>query len=226
MPHFTKYPQYPNTIGWVSENDWSEDETKPSVRAIKQEDDDDKQPVMKHRTATKGRQPRNVIKQEETEDVKPTQPNRPVVGTRNSTATDQATHKRTYEYGWASATKTAKARAERAGIVELLNSEVGRVVEGGRITGLYHLDKYAAEKHFIAYDGFDVVACIPELFMLETVIRDIAQLHIGRLNNSSYPDDIKLEKNWQKLKGSLDGSGWAVHIHPQAGSNVKRVREY
>ncbi|KAK8862844.1 hypothetical protein PGQ11_009079 [Apiospora arundinis] len=130
-----------------------------------------------------------------------------------------SSHKRPYPYDWATNVKASNARLSLDGIKELPMSQVGRIIEGGRTTSLYNIDKYGTQ-HFLSYDGSDVYARIPRLYMKDTVGYQSAALHIGKLHHCEHPADIELDMHWNEMK---DGS-WAVHVHPKAGSGPKKAR--
>ncbi|KAK8862845.1 hypothetical protein PGQ11_009080 [Apiospora arundinis] len=124
--------------------------------------------------------------------------------------------KRAYAYDWIANIKAAKHRLSCAELEDLDMSDVGRVVEGGRTTNLYNVNKHGAQ-YFISYDESQVYARVPHLYMKDTLICQAAALHISKLHGCSHPDDIELETNWQKLKDD----SWVIHIHPKGGSAKK-----
>ncbi|KAK6825611.1 hypothetical protein PG987_013105 [Apiospora arundinis] len=127
--------------------------------------------------------------------------------------------KRACSYDWRRNLRAVLARAAAAEIEEIPTSEVGRVVEGKKITNLYNVDEDGAT-YFFAYDGNDVLARVPELYIKETIIVELATLYLGLKNNCAHPDDIELQTNWQRTKGG----DWVIHVHPKSGSNTKRAR--
>ncbi|KAK6844700.1 hypothetical protein PG995_014810 [Apiospora arundinis] len=143
-------------------------------------------------------------------------PPRAALTTSNDNSGSQ---KRAYHYDWAANIKAAKDRLRDANVTELPMSEVGRVVEGGRVKKIYNVDKSSAAQYFIAYDDSEVYARVPQLFMKDTLIYQLAALHVGALNNCSHPDDLELEMDWQRMK-----DGWAIHVHPKAGTGAKKAR--
>ncbi|KAK7980200.1 CAZyme family CE10 [Apiospora arundinis] len=193
MPRLNNWPQYPSTRGWaLSASDCSGDET---VLATSNQ-------LCATLTEINPRRPSSSIKHEAKNSRQPT------------------SKKRSNRHDWPHRFATARERAENSNIVELPVSEVGRVLEGGRVTGLYNLDKKGS-KHFIAYDGDHVYACVPHLYQMDIIILDLASLHIANGDHFASPEDIEVEKNWQKMTGSLAGTGWAIHIHPKANFPVK-----
>ena len=109
-----------------------------------------------------------------------------------------------------------KERDSRAGVVVLRASEVSLTIEGGSIVGIYNRDTHGS-KHFIANDGPDVLACIPELSMVESIILPLASMHIaGRNTECSSPDEVDVKVNSQRME---DGD-WAIHLHAKDSSNI------
>ncbi|KAK6844698.1 hypothetical protein PG995_014808 [Apiospora arundinis] len=196
MPRSSNWPQYPGTRGWALNNgDCSEDEM---VQASSSQ----------HPASSTNNNPRRSSSAIEQDIKKGSQP---------------ASKKRSNHHGWPHRFATARERADNANIVELPASEVGRVLEGGRVTSLYNRDKKGS-KHFIAYDGDHVYACVPYLYQMDIIILDLASLHIANRDHFVSPEDIEVEKSWQKMTGSLAGTGWAINIHPKADFPVKEDR--
>ncbi|KAK6825610.1 hypothetical protein PG987_013104 [Apiospora arundinis] len=196
MSRSTNWSQYPGTRGWALNNgDCSEDEMIQASSNQHQASSTNSNP---HRSSS-------AIKQDTEKS------NRPV------------SKKRSNRHDWPHRFATARERAENANILELPASEVGRVLEGGRVTGLYNLDKNGS-KHFVAYDSDHVYACVPYLYQMDNVILKLASLHIANRDHFASPEDIEVEKNWQKMTGSLAGTDWAIHIHPKASFPVKEDR--
>ncbi|KAK8025242.1 hypothetical protein PG990_003065 [Apiospora arundinis] len=145
--------------------------------------------------------------------------NPPLVSVGAGNHEGSGSKKRAYAYDWAANIKAAKYRLSCAELEELDMSEVGRVVEGGRTTNLYNVNKHGAQ-HFISYDDSQVYARVPHLYMKDTLICQAAALYISKLHGCSHPDDIELDTNWQKLKDD----SWAIHIHPKGGPSAKKAR--
>ncbi|KAK8107011.1 uncharacterized protein PG998_009024 [Apiospora kogelbergensis] len=127
------------------------------------------------------------------------------------------TDERSQAYDWEHNVKAANTWLQSVGVEYLPIDKVGRVVEGRKTVSIYNVDKKGA-KYFISYDGSDVYARIPELYMKDTLIYQLAALYISMMNNISHPEDADLETKCQAMK---DG-GFAIHIHPKAGSIAKR----
>ncbi|KAK6825609.1 hypothetical protein PG987_013103 [Apiospora arundinis] len=142
-----------------------------------------------------------------------------LVGAAKHNQEGSGSHKRAHAYDWAANVKAAKHRLSCAEVEDLAMSEVGLIVEGGRTTNIYNIDKRGTQQ-FIAYDGSHVYARVPHLYMKDTLIEQAAALHLGRLHGCTHPDDLELDTNWQQLK---DGS-WAIHVHPKDGSSAKKAR--
>ncbi|KAK8107014.1 uncharacterized protein PG998_009027 [Apiospora kogelbergensis] len=122
-------------------------------------------------------------------------------------------------YDWIRNIKVANDRIVSAGMAVLPMDKVGRVVEGGRTTSVYNMDKHGT-KYFVSYSGRDVFARVPELFMKDTHVYQLAALYVSMMNNCSHPDKIDLETSWHGMK---DGS-WAIHIHPKPGYSANKTR--
>ncbi|KAK8086034.1 hypothetical protein PG994_001008 [Apiospora phragmitis] len=169
------------------------------------------------------------VKQEETDDdtnpsqisgfSRQIQASTPVGQEHHNSKKPVSSRKRAFgEYDWAGNLRAAQEAAERAGIMELPIHDVSWGFAGGRVTGVYDLSMYDNQKHFVSYDGSDLLACVPYLVMKDTVLLKLAKLHIGCLSNSAHPDDVELQQNWHKMEGSDEGS-WAIYIHPKADSS-------
>ncbi|KAK7980199.1 POT family protein [Apiospora arundinis] len=153
--------------------------------------------------------------------VAPAKYDRPLSSTKPGyqDSVNPASVKRAHQYDWARNLKAALTRANDAEIEEILPVEVGRVVEGNKITSLYNLDRHGSQ-HFVAFDGNDVLARVPQIWMKDTIVVELAALHIGLENLRSHPDDTELETHFQQIKGG----DWAIHVYPKGGSNAKKAR--
>lgn len=199
---------------------------------MKQEDNDTKQPVMLSGTAKRSQSP-VVVSQNELIGVKPIKSLRHVLKSQAAIFADQNDNntkrrikrKPAPEFDYAAAIKTAKEEAERAGVIEVPTSEVFRLFEDGSIACLYHSAKRAApQKYFFAFDRFGVLACIPEMGVLNIVLQDLALLRNGSMGHSLNPADVELEHNYREMEGPLGSDGWAVRIQPKSRASSKRVR--
>ncbi|KAK8086035.1 hypothetical protein PG994_001009 [Apiospora phragmitis] len=125
-------------------------------------------------------------------------------------------------YDWDFARRTANEKARSEGIAELPVSRVGRVMQDGKLTSLFDTNLYG-KREFIAYDGFDVLACVQDSFLLDAVIYDLAKLHIGTKAESNHPGDVDLVVQSEIMEddeGSF--SGWAIFIQPEVVPGKKR----
>lgn len=95
-------------------------------------------------------------------------------------------------------------------------------MEDGKLTGLSDVNSFGA-RYFVAYDGFDVLARVQDGGLINTVIGELASLHIGQKAESSHPDEIDLEINAEIVKDN-EGvfEGWAVLIRPEVSHGKKR----
>ncbi|KAK6825607.1 hypothetical protein PG987_013101 [Apiospora arundinis] len=175
---------------------------------MKQKDDDSKQLVLAGRHTNRN-QPSGTTNQEDD------------AGKQNTLVRHSDTHQGASSYDWAGNLEDAKERAVRRKIVKLPADEVGRLVIGGQVRSLWNENRLGA-RYFISYDGIDVLARVPVLLMMDTVIHKLAALHIGRLYQSSHPDDIELQLNWYTAPDNTS-EGFAIHIHPRSKSNLKNT---
>ncbi|KAK8135055.1 hypothetical protein PG984_007067 [Apiospora sp. TS-2023a] len=208
-----KYPQYPNTVGWVSDDEEFEEEVKKMFPlSLAASLGGDQQTASGN---TKRRHPPIVVKKEESTEKK----------TKKVTK-----RKGAYEfdnpYDYNDAVQEAKEEAKRAGLIELPISEVRKVDnEDGKVMGVYRLNKQAAEKHFFAYDGFNILACVPDVHMIDTVLHDLACLSIMRIEPGN-PEGVEFQKDYFRMRGIPDGAGWAVHIYPKSrNAHAKKSRK-
>ncbi|KAK8040080.1 hypothetical protein PG993_008491 [Apiospora rasikravindrae] len=126
------------------------------------------------------------------------------------------------QYNYDSALKDARAEARGLGMVELPIDQVARVMEGGELTDIYHVNWVKNTDYFITYDGAEVLARVED-FEMETAVYNIAALHIGRHLKWSHPMDHDLEVSSKPMKNRLAG-GFAVKISAMTEEPAKKRR--
>ncbi|KAK8135057.1 hypothetical protein PG984_007069 [Apiospora sp. TS-2023a] len=126
-------------------------------------------------------------------------------------------------YDWEDATRTANEKARSEGITELPASRVARVMEDGKIVCLFDTNP-DRKREFIAYDGFDVLACTQQTSSIHGILYELASLHVAKKAGSEHPDKIDLVTTSRKMKDN-EGSfcGWAVLFQPSELPGKKRT---
>ncbi|KAK6825606.1 hypothetical protein PG987_013100 [Apiospora arundinis] len=128
-------------------------------------------------------------------------------------------------YDWDANMREFKQQARHEGLVELPASQVGRVIEGGKLTGLFDLGHimYGARK-FVVYDGFDVLARVEDVTLINLVLCDLATHHVGRLGaDIEHPNDVELVVKKEMMQDSEERIiGWAVLIQPKVIPEKRR----
>ncbi|KAK8086036.1 hypothetical protein PG994_001010 [Apiospora phragmitis] len=130
------------------------------------------------------------------------------------------------KYDWKDAIFDHKNDVRRLGIVELPTNQVGRVMQSGRLVGLYHIEssfeddslQFNRQKNFIMFDGLEVLARVTNLNMKWAIYR-LARVHIGR--HCKWPSREILANQWNDEGIHCDthrigGGGWAFHWRPAA----------
>ncbi|KAK7978649.1 hypothetical protein PG988_006139 [Apiospora saccharicola] len=126
-------------------------------------------------------------------------------------------------YDWENAACTANEKARSAGITELPASRVARVMEDGKIVRLFDTNP-DRKRDFIAYDGFDVLACTQEPSFIHGILYELASLHIGKKAGSEHPDEVDLVTMSRMMKDSKGSfCGWAVLVQPAEIPSKKRT---
>lgn len=143
---------------------------------------------------------------------------RPSLALASNNNQEPGTHERAQTYDWDRNVKAANARLKSAGLEHLPIDKVGRVVEGRKTISIYNVDKNGVQ-YFITYDGPNVYARIPQLYMKDSLIYQLAALYIGMMNNIAHPEDVNLETQYHGMK---DG-GIAIHIYPKASAIAKKA---
>ncbi|KAK8025244.1 hypothetical protein PG990_003067 [Apiospora arundinis] len=128
-------------------------------------------------------------------------------------------------YDWDVNMREFKQKAHHEGFVELPASQVGRVIEEGKLIGLFDLGHimYGA-REFIVYDGFDVLARVEDVSLINLILHDLATHHVGRLGaNIEHPDDVELIAKREMMQDSEEQIiGWAVLIQPKVIPEKRR----
>ncbi|KAK6844702.1 hypothetical protein PG995_014812 [Apiospora arundinis] len=72
-------------------------------------------------------------------------------------------------------------------------------------------------REFIVYDGFDVLARVEDVSLINLILYDLATHHVGRLGaNIEHPDDVELVVKREMMQDSEERIiGWAVLIQPK-----------
>ncbi|KAK8078534.1 hypothetical protein PG996_004704 [Apiospora saccharicola] len=111
-------------------------------------------------------------------------------------------------------TDTMNWAREKKGIVEIPPNETARVMEGGKLIGIFHVQSFAPAQNFIVYDGQDVLARVQDLDK-KHAIHTLAYLHIGRHLGWHRPHDHDLAFTIIEMKGQGQlAGGYAVKISP------------
>ncbi|KAK7978647.1 hypothetical protein PG996_004700 [Apiospora saccharicola] len=87
---------------------------------------------------------------------------------------------------------------------------VGRVVDAGRLIGLYDLKEVRRAESFIVYDGPDVLARV-QTNEMRNAVYELAVHHIGRRLGWSHPADEILDITSYQMDDKL-GDGYAVKM--------------
>ncbi|KAK7949288.1 uncharacterized protein PG986_010174 [Apiospora aurea] len=177
------------------------------VRTIKQEADEEKKP-LRDMDSQASNSNNVVVKQEEPQNTKK----------------HAHLHTRTpARFHWEEATIAAKDKVRELDIVELQPNQVGRIMEAGKLTGIYHTDWVRTVESFIIYDGLDVLARVQDLDM-ENAVYEIAALYIGRKLKWSHPHDHDLDVSSVPMTGEHAGS-YAVKMSPMMDEPPKKQRK-
>ncbi|KAK8107020.1 uncharacterized protein PG998_009033 [Apiospora kogelbergensis] len=113
----------------------------------------------------------------------------------------------------------AAANARNQGIVELKPNQVRRVVEGGKLAGLFGINGSLSNNCFVVYDGTDVLARVLDSKM-EHLIYNLAALHLGRQLNMSRLAKNELDVSSVKMRDEMGYLRYAVKISPLGVSHV------
>lgn len=142
-----------------------------------------------------------------------------------SIPTSESTPRKPYsQYDWINEFEAAEDRAEAAGIMTNSSVDIGRVIEGGRITHTSNLP-VNCHRSFIIYDGCDVVAVVEDREKTYPLIYLLAKLHIGRVKGSSHPDDLALDSTQKSLPNYKNDQRWILYFRPKKqGSGAKQVK--
>ncbi|KAK8862842.1 hypothetical protein PGQ11_009077 [Apiospora arundinis] len=128
-------------------------------------------------------------------------------------------------YDWDANMCEFKQQARHEGLEELPASQVGRVIEEGKLTGLFDVGHimYGA-REFVVYDGFDVLARVEDVTLINLVLCDLATHHVGRLGaDIEHPSDVELVVKKEMMQDSEERIiGWAVLIQPKVIPEKRR----
>ncbi|KAK8135059.1 hypothetical protein PG984_007071 [Apiospora sp. TS-2023a] len=124
------------------------------------------------------------------------------------------------EYNWDEGVEKAHRHARSLGIVQIAPVDVGRVVDSGRLIGLYDLDKVRAAESFIVYDNLVVLSRVQTIAM-HSAVYELAAHHIGRHLGLSHPHDYSHNVDSILMSDEL-GGGYALKISPK--EPVRRIR--
>ncbi|KAK7949289.1 uncharacterized protein PG986_010175 [Apiospora aurea] len=138
---------------------------------------------------------RSIVKDEDDDEKKPLAENQPI---KKRARAHQPNSR--HEYSWAAETSDAKAKSRILGIIEIPTDQVGRVMEGGKLTGAYHLNYSHPIKTFVVYDGLEVLARVQD-FEMETAVYQLAALYFGAKLGWSHPDEQDLDVSSIPMKG-------------------------
>ncbi|KAK8862840.1 hypothetical protein PGQ11_009075 [Apiospora arundinis] len=203
MSYRAMYPR-----SYKTEDRYTDLEEDCSDLEIKQETTDDERPTKK---ATGNARNITVVKQEQGQ-------------LNHKRARSASRHEPGHGYSWDDDLRAFNIKAHRLGLVELPVSQVGRIMEGGDLTDIFHTDPVRTAKNFLIYDGLEILARVAD-YQMQCLVYDYAANFIGSRLNWSHPRDHDLVVSSIQMKGRL-GDGYAVKISlPEAEAESSNKKQ-